>query len=90
MQALQINIRRAESECIGTHGWHNTYYTLCYKDEDRIFTNLYGRHDWGLKGAMSRVSVKQLFVCSEVVSLGSLVQDERDNLKGRQLDFGRS
>ena len=26
------------------------------KDEDRIFTNLYGRHDWKLKGSMSRVS----------------------------------
>jgi NADH dehydrogenase (ubiquinone) flavoprotein 1 len=25
------------------------------KDEDRIFTNLYGRHDWKLKGAMARV-----------------------------------
>lgn len=25
------------------------------KDEDRIFTNLYGKHDWGLKGAMKRV-----------------------------------
>jgi len=24
------------------------------KDEDRIFQNLYGRHDWGLKGAMQR------------------------------------
>ncbi|KAJ1168675.1 hypothetical protein NDU88_000592 [Pleurodeles waltl] len=24
------------------------------KDEDRIFTNLYGRHDWGLKGALGR------------------------------------
>jgi len=24
------------------------------KDEDRIFTNLYGRHDWRLKGAMQR------------------------------------
>ncbi|XP_040568712.1 NADH dehydrogenase [ubiquinone] flavoprotein 1, mitochondrial [Lepeophtheirus salmonis] len=24
------------------------------KDSDRIFTNLYGRHDWRLKGAMSR------------------------------------
>jgi len=23
-------------------------------DTDRIFTNLYGRHDWGLKGAMAR------------------------------------
>lgn len=25
---------------------------LC--DEDRIFTNLYGRHDWRLKGALKR------------------------------------
>lgn len=23
-------------------------------DQDRIFTNLYGRHDWRLKGALSR------------------------------------
>ena len=23
-------------------------------DQDRIFTNLYGRHDWGIKGAMAR------------------------------------
>jgi hypothetical protein len=30
-----------------------TYGNL--KDDDRIFTNLYGRHDWGLKGAMQRV-----------------------------------
>ena len=24
------------------------------KDEDRIFTNLYGRHDWRLNGALKR------------------------------------
>ena len=24
------------------------------KDEDRIFTNLYGRHDWRLAGALKR------------------------------------
>ena len=24
------------------------------KDEDRIFTNLYGRHDWTVKGALAR------------------------------------
>lgn len=23
-------------------------------DEDRVFTNLYGRHDWRLKGALQR------------------------------------
>ena len=25
-------------------------------DKDRIFTNLYGLHDWGLQGAMARGS----------------------------------
>ena len=24
------------------------------QDKDRIFTNLYGRHDWGLEGAKQR------------------------------------
>lgn len=27
------------------------------KDSDRIFTNLYGRHDYRLKGALARVGV---------------------------------
>ena len=48
-----------------THRRYNTYYTCCHKDEDRIFTNLYGRHDWRLKGAMSRVGVVLLYICSE-------------------------
>ena len=30
-------------------------YFFLSKDEDRIFTNLYGRHDWKLAGAMQRV-----------------------------------
>ena len=33
------------------------------KDEDRIFTNLYGLHDWGLKGALKRVSLMCVCVC---------------------------
>ena len=24
------------------------------RDQDRIFQNLYGRHDWGIKGDMKR------------------------------------
>ena len=24
------------------------------QDKDRIFTNIYGRHDWGLQGALKR------------------------------------
>lgn len=37
---------------------HNTTQTKTkfgpLADEDRIFTNLYGRHDWRLKGALKR------------------------------------
>lgn len=30
------------------------------KDDDRIFTNLYGRHDFKLKGAMARVRINEI------------------------------
>ena len=33
------------------------------QDEDRIFTNLYGRHDWRLKGALQRVSQVRTTPC---------------------------
>lgn len=33
------------------------------KDEDRVFTNLYGRHDWRLKGAMQRVQIFITYYC---------------------------
>ena len=36
-----------------------TYGNL--KDEDRIFTNLYGEHDVGIKGAMKRVRLPPHF-----------------------------
>ena len=32
----------------------STRFLRKLKDEDRIFTNLYGRHDWRLKGSLSR------------------------------------
>jgi hypothetical protein len=32
------------------------------KDQDRIFTNLYGRHDFKLKGAMARVNKHNSFL----------------------------
>lgn len=37
-------------------------------DQDRIFTNLYGRHDWRLKGALKR---GDWFKTKEIVSKGS-------------------
>lgn len=33
--------------------WARNYGGL--KDKDRIFTNLYGEHDFGLEGALKRV-----------------------------------
>lgn len=52
---LAQNIPLLSCECMHTYQPQRSYGNL--KDEDRIFTNLYGRHDWKLKGAMSRVSV---------------------------------
>ncbi|XP_063054241.1 NADH dehydrogenase [ubiquinone] flavoprotein 1, mitochondrial-like [Engraulis encrasicolus] len=42
-------VAAASSRCYATK---TNYGPL--SDEDRIFTNLYGRHDWRLKGALSR------------------------------------
>ena len=35
---------------------------VCSQDEDRIFTNLYGRHDWKLSGAIKRVMIGKGFM----------------------------
>jgi len=45
------------------------------KDEDRIFTNLYGRHDFRLKGALKRVC--QMLSVYDIVLL---VNDIRSSL----------
>ena len=49
------------SNCLNNHLNFQTKFGPL-KDEDRIFTNLYGRHDWKLKGAMSRVCIEFKFV----------------------------
>merc|ERR1712183_941436 len=53
------------------------------KDEDRIFTNLYGRHDWRLKGAESR---GDWYKTKEIVLKGQdwiLSQIRDSGLRGR-------
>merc|ERR1711979_27701 len=53
------------------------------KDQDRIFTNIYGRHDWRLKGAMAR---GQWYKTKEIVQKGHLwiQQQVKDSgLRGR-------
>ncbi len=53
------------------------------KDEDRIFTNLYGRHDWNLKGALSR---GDWYKTKEIMLKGQnwIIQEIKDSgLRGR-------
>merc|ERR1712212_411556 len=53
------------------------------KDEDRIFTNVYGRHDWRLKGALKR---GQYYKTKEILLKGhEWIIDEvkKSGLRGR-------
>lgn len=53
------------------------------KDEDRIFTNLYGRHDWRLQGAMKR---GDWYKTKEIVEKGSdwiINEIKTSGLRGR-------
>lgn len=53
------------------------------KDEDRIFTNLYGRHDWKLKGAIRR---GDWYKTKEILAKGSnwiLDEIKQSGLRGR-------
>lgn len=53
------------------------------KDEDRIFTNLYGRHEWNLKGALSR---GDWYKTKEMILKGAqwIIQEIKDSgLRGR-------
>ena len=52
-------------------------------DADRIFTNIYGRHDWRLKGAMQR---GQWYKTKEIVEKGSdwiINEIKASGLRGR-------
>ena len=53
------------------------------KDSDRIFKNLYGRHDWGLKGDMSRGG---WFKTKEIIEKGGdwiINEIKQSGLRGR-------
>jgi len=53
------------------------------KDQDRIFTNIYGRHDWGIKGAMAR---GDWYKTKEIVQKGSawIINEVKESgLRGR-------
>uniref|UniRef100_A0A8C4VGM3 NADH dehydrogenase [ubiquinone] flavoprotein 1, mitochondrial n=1 Tax=Gopherus evgoodei TaxID=1825980 RepID=A0A8C4VGM3_9SAUR len=49
-----MSAQEERAVCCGLVPTHLETQFGSLKDEDRIFTNLYGRHDWRLKGALSR------------------------------------
>merc|ERR550539_1048406 len=52
-------------------------------DDDRIFTNLYGRHDWRLKGALAR---GDWYKTKEIILKGKewiLTEMKKSGLRGR-------
>ncbi|XP_053201797.1 NADH dehydrogenase [ubiquinone] flavoprotein 1, mitochondrial-like [Panonychus citri] len=52
-------------------------------DEDRIFTNLYGKHDWGLKGALKR---GDWYKTKEIIAKGNdwiIDEIKKSGLRGR-------
>ncbi|KAA0184364.1 NADH dehydrogenase [ubiquinone] flavoprotein 1, partial [Fasciolopsis buskii] len=51
LRTISLNVSYATTAAPPSNS-KTTYGPL--SDEDRIFTNLYGRHDWHLKGAMGR------------------------------------
>jgi len=51
--------------CSDLHLVNNLF--VCSKDEDRIFTNLYGRHDWKLPGAIKRVIIEKHFMIARII-----------------------
>ena len=59
------------------------------KDEDRIFTNIYGRHDWRLKGAMAR---GQWYKTKEIVEKGAdwIINEIKAELKFKDDEYVKS
>lgn len=72
LSALQVRHQGTESRVHGN-----------LSDDDRIFTNLYGRHDWRLKGALSRgdwYKTKEILVNGADWILGEI---KSSGLRGR-------
>jgi len=73
-QVTQVRHQSAEAPT-------KTYGPLA--DQDRIFTNIYGRHDWRLKGAMAR---GQWYKTKEIVEKGAdwiINEIKASGLRGR-------
>jgi NADH dehydrogenase (ubiquinone) flavoprotein 1 len=76
-----ILLNRSLTTATKLQSTERTYGNL--QDEDRIFTNLYGRHDWKLKGAMAR---GDWYKTKEIILKGPdwiLEEVKKSGLRGR-------
>eukprot|EP00914_Ancora_sagittata_P021938 GHVO01043715.1.p1 GENE.GHVO01043715.1~~GHVO01043715.1.p1 ORF type:complete len:470 (+),score=46.61 GHVO01043715.1:61-1470(+) len=83
LQATAGNIPRQVAVASRCQSTDTQIYNSPMKDDDRVFTNLYGRHDWKLKGAMSR---GDWYKTKEIILKGpAWIQDEvkKSGLRGR-------
>jgi NADH dehydrogenase (ubiquinone) flavoprotein 1 len=81
MARSSAGIAGARCLSVSAPAMERTYGDL--KDKDRIFTNLYGIHDHGLKGAMSR---GDWYRTKDIVQLGSdkiIEEIKKSGLRGR-------
>jgi NADH dehydrogenase (ubiquinone) flavoprotein 1 len=80
-RGLLILLNRSLTTATKLQSTERTYGNL--QDEDRIFTNLYGRHDWKLKGAMAR---GDWYKTKEIILKGPdwiLEEVKKSGLRGR-------
>ena len=78
-----VSSRLLRSSFSGIKSLKCDYTNAPLNDKDRIFTNLYGRHDWKLKGALSR---GDWYKTKEIVLKGSdwILKEIKDSgLRGR-------
>jgi len=74
-QVTQVRLQSGDAPAKTTYG--------PLADQDRIFTNIYGRHDWRLKGAMAR---GQWYKTKEIVEKGAdwiINEIKASGLRGR-------
>jgi NADH dehydrogenase (ubiquinone) flavoprotein 1 len=81
LRAAVRPLARYARQCVAPLSAARNYGGL--SDDDRIFQNLYGKHDWGLKGALKRGA---WYKTKEIVELGpDFILDEvkTSGLRGR-------
>ncbi|WIA33563.1 hypothetical protein OEZ86_006687 [Tetradesmus obliquus] len=80
--ALQ-HVAKCVARCISTSSWSSEKHFGGISDDDRIFQNLYGRHDTSIKGALAR---GDWYRTKDLVTKGSdwiIEQVKQSGMRGR-------